>query len=291
MRVWKSKVVFSALLCVVSTVVAAQQPTPKAAKTPLTFTQKVDVGNTGAKRLCTETVNAQRSYLLSKGTSPAFKDMAGAMISWEEKIAQGNELFGSSDNTVSRIVQSFRQHVIDDTKQRDQFERAVKQLQEKLITDTYLLFRESGRKLSAFPQQYPDFGLKETAFRDEFSPLFGRAAQLAKSDWFRELAVNTGVFVSGNLARQVAEDTGYVERDSWSALLFELAADAVAQAVVDEVHDPAGDIGKRLKSDYDAICSRMIDGSGGFAEVCKYITDQHIQFRMELLGLKQKGNR
>lgn len=271
--------------------VIAQRPSPQTTPKAVTYEQKVELASKAAGRMCADAIDAQRKWLSSHGDSANFKNLAGAMISWEEKFAQGNDFFGSNDNTQSRVVAAFRHYIMDDTKIHEQLASGISDLQQKLLADTYLLFRESGRNLSEFPEDAPNFTLKKGVFQGRFDRLFGRSAQLARSDWFRELTVAAGTYAAGSLTRQLAEESGFVTPDSWSALFVELAADAVAQAAIDEIHDPAGEIGKRLKADYDIVCRQIISGSTGFEQICKYITDQHLQFRANLLGLNRKGEK
>ena len=282
--------VLGVAILVGNTATAQRSTKPKQPKA-VTYAQKVEIAAKAADKLCADVVDAQRKWLASFSTSATFKNLAGAIISWDEKIAQGNDLFGSNDNTQSRMAASFRQHVADDRLIHDRFAAGVKQLQEKLMTDTYLLFRESGRKLSDFPQKHPNFVLKETAFRGVFDGLFRRSAALARSDWARELTATVGSFAAGSVTRSLAEETGLVTPNSWAAMFFELAADAVAKHAIDQIHDPAGEIGKRLKKDYDAVCNQIINEAGGFENTCRYIVQQHLQFRAKLLGLNSKGGK
>ena len=72
--------------------------------------------NESAEARYQQAANVWRAKLNAMGSKERFKRMANDVVSFDEELSQGADLFGSSSHRPDRMLQSFRKHIVDERK-------------------------------------------------------------------------------------------------------------------------------------------------------------------------------
>lgn len=240
-----------------------------------------------ANQRCEALIDAQRMGVMKFATMERFKKLAEEIVSFAEKLQQGQDLLNSSDRSGGRIQQLQRRLVYDDSTLGQELRTQFMKLQAQLIEETLLLCRTAGISDQQINQTFRVWVTKENAWEGTYDTLIRRAVSISQSDWMREVLEWIGSDIGGDAIEEVARGVGLWnhEEGSWADLIGGFVADLVVEQVINEVTDPIGEIASTLQQEFRSCTTALMDGRNGFGDACREMTRHHLEGRRKVLGL------
>lgn len=276
--------IYMAVVCCGSGPVNGQE---KASATDLP--SLVAKGDEQAKQMCERSIGSLRGFLDQMGTIADFREYATGMIDLSEKLAQGQDLFGSNNSSRSRLTVLFREKIYDDRTLPARLQEQYEKLQLELLGETFRICRAGGCSDDEIDATISFWVIPDDAFSGAYDGLITKADRLSKSDWIRGVATWVGSDVASRVIEGAAKETGvWPEQGGWADSIAGWITQFAVARVIEEVTDPVGDIARSLHTEYQAINRHIMDSPGGFAAACRKLAEHHVQGRHRLLRIPVK---
>ena len=256
--------------------------------------QQVEKANAAAETRFQSVAGTWRQRVADLRRTDRLKRVASDAVGFDEKLAQGFDLFETPGGRVDRMRVSIRKHVIDERVLAKSMEDAFVAYQKELLDATVALYGNTGissrtATLNAFQPAKFDPDPLERAF----DPVVRKANSLSSEDWFRFAAVNAGSAIVADGIEQVGRSAGVwnTENGSLSDFFVGLITQIAVEAVIDTVTDPTEQFAKELQTSMATAERELLDGPKGLITAMRNVTTLHQQSRLKHHGLVQKGGK
>ena len=255
--------------------------------------QQCERANAATEARFQTVVSSWRQHVTDLRSLTRLKRVAADAVAFEEKVAQGFDLFETPTGRVDRMRQSFRKHVADERVLAKTMSEAFSAWQQELMTETITLYGNAGISKSAAQSGYPARKLDPAQLERAFDPVVRKANDMASEDWFRFALVNAGSTLVAEGIEEIGRNTGTWNAEEGSfgdflaGLIFEMAADVA----LDTVTDPTEQFATELQTSMVAAERSLLDGPSGLITAMRNLATVHQQGRLKHLGLTQNGGR
>lgn len=231
--------------------------------------------------------------LTTVGTKARFRRMAKDIIAFEEKIAQGVELFEGKSTLLDRMRFSFRKRILDERKLIQQIKHGFASYQQELIEESIELYVKAGLDRRVAASVFQPLTLQTKQWDSAFDPVLVKAKVLAEQDWVRAGGVQVGSYFGGEGLADAARQSGLwaPKKDSFWDLATQLVADIVVEEALEEITDPSEDFAAKLRTKYVVAQKELLESKSGLLPALRKLTSIHQHTRSRHLVGPTKGGR
>lgn len=253
----------------------------------------VKQANADAESRYKQSVREWRHKFGNLGSKQRLRRMGQDLASFDEKLAQGVDLFRTTGARNDRILLSFRKRLFDEHELFRSMQKAFNELQQELATESTALYVQKGISRVDAATTIPLYRISSNPWNDAFVPLLNDARSMAKEDWLRYGAVTVGSTAAAKLLTDAARESGAWDspQNSLESLLGGLLAEMVIETVADELSDPVDYFADRLGKHFAAAEKQLLDGRNGLLSAMRKITSLHQQTRLQHLTVNEKGGK
>ncbi|MCA9213981.1 MAG: hypothetical protein KDB27_13005 [Planctomycetales bacterium] len=219
------------------------------------------------------------------GSKSRLRRMAQEVASFDEKVAQGFDLFESGSTPPNeRMRVSFRRHVVDERELAQMMVGSFVKFQEELIKESIDLYVKAGVDRDTATALFQARGIDGTPWLDDFSPLIAKAKSLAREDWWRVGAITVGSGIAVDQAMQTEEPT-------WRSFFASLITQAAVETALEYATDPSDRFAESLSGEFDRATASLLTGNHGLLTAMRRLTDEHLKIRNRHFGVISKGGK
>ena len=281
------------LVCLVLVTGAGLSATAQASDRVTSLAAAVKQANADAESRYKQSVREWRHKFGNLGSQQRLRRMGQDVASFDEKLAQGVDLFRTSGTRKDRILLSFRKRLFDEHELFRSMQQAFNELQQDLATESTALYVQDGIGRIDAAGIIPRYRINSAPWNDAFVPLLNDARSMAKEDWLRYGAVTVGSTAAAKLLTDAARDSGAWDspQNSLESFFGGLLAEMVIETVADELSDPVDYFADRIGRRFAAAEKQLLDGPNGLLSAMRKITSLHQQTRLRHLTPDEKGGK